>query len=128
MEQGGGCPVICLEEKRAKIKRQINYHIKEHQHLDKNESRDKEQVKRAEQTIETLNKASEKIDNFLKNSEPRMGEGKRKKEVKSNITDNESAKMTTSKGTIQGYNGISQNKSGHPSFISLCGCPRLLFT
>jgi hypothetical protein len=27
--------------------------------------------------------------------------------VKSNITDNESAKMTTSKGTIQGYNGIA---------------------
>jgi hypothetical protein len=28
-----------------------------------------------------------------------MGKGKIQKEVKSNITDNESAKMTTSKGT-----------------------------
>lgn len=35
-----------------------------------------------------------------------MGQGTRSREVKSNITDNESAKMTTSKGTIQGYNGI----------------------
>ena len=35
-----------------------------------------------------------------------MGNGKKPKEVKSNITDNESAKMTTSKGTIQGYNGL----------------------
>ena len=36
-----------------------------------------------------------------------MGKGKRVKEVKSNITDNESAKMTTGKGTIQGYNGVA---------------------
>jgi len=36
-----------------------------------------------------------------------MGQRKRPKEVKSNITDNESGKMTTSKGTIQGYNGVA---------------------
>lgn len=36
-----------------------------------------------------------------------MGQGKKPKEVKSNITDNESAKMTTCKGTIQGYNGVA---------------------
>ncbi len=59
----------------------------------------------------------EKIDNFLKNSEPRMGEGKRKKEVKSNITDNESAKMTTSKGTIQGYNGVATVDKKHQVII-----------
>jgi len=37
-----------------------------------------------------------------------MGQGRRRKEVKSNITDNESAKMSTSKGTIQGYNGVAE--------------------
>jgi hypothetical protein len=31
------------------------------------------------------------------------------KPVKSNITDPDRAKMTTSKGTIQGYNGIAIN-------------------
>jgi hypothetical protein len=31
-----------------------------------------------------------------------MGHGKQKQEVQSNITDNQSAKITTSKGTIQG--------------------------
>nr|WP_198673768.1 transposase [Algibacillus agarilyticus] len=33
--------------------------------------------------------------------------------VKSNITDNDSAKMTTSKGTIQGYNGIAISDNKH---------------
>src|SRR5690606_17057090 len=48
---------------------------------------------------------------------PRMGQGKRPKEVKSNITDNESAKMTTSKGTIQGYNGVAAVDKKHQIII-----------
>ena len=42
-----------------------------------------------------------------------MGKGKIKKKVKSNITDNQSAKMTTSKGTIQGYNGVTSVDKKH---------------
>ena len=95
-----------LEEKRAKIKRQIRHKITEHKRIDLNESRDEERIKRTQQTIATLNKAHDKIDAFLTTARPRMGKGKRPKEVKSNITDNESCKMTTSKGTIQGYNGL----------------------
>ncbi len=106
-----------LEEKREKIKRQIQYHLKEHQSLDRNNSQDDARIKRAEQAIDTLESAADKIENFLKESKPRMGEGKRKKEVKSNITDNESAKMTTSKGTIQGYNGVATVDKKHQIVI-----------
>jgi transposase len=106
-----------LEEKRAKIKRQIQHHLKEHKALDENESRDDERLKRAKQSIETLEKASDKIDKFLKKSEPRMGHGKQKKEIKSNITDNESAKMTTSKGTIQGYTGVAAVDKKHQVIV-----------
>lgn len=106
-----------LEEKRDKIKRQIKHHIKEHQLMDKNEGRDEQRKRRAKQAIETLERASDKIDDFLKKSEPRMGQGKRKQEVKSNITDNESAKMTTSKGTIQGYNGVATVDKKHQVII-----------
>ena len=102
-----------LEEKRDKIKRQISYHLKEHTKIDKQESREEERLKRAEQAIETLSRASDKIDQFLKAHSPRMGQGKRAKEVKSNITDNESCKMTTSKGTIQGYNGVAAVDKKH---------------
>jgi len=106
-----------LEQKQDKIKRQIRYHLSEHQKLDKYETRDDARIKRAEQAIETLNKASDKIDRFLKTNSPRKGQGKRPGEVKSNITDNESAKMTTSKGTIQGYNGLATVDKKHQVII-----------
>ena len=106
-----------LEQKRAKINHQIKHHLSEHQKLDKYETRDEARVKRAEQAIETLNRASERIDQFLKSNSPRMGRGKRSKEVKSNITDNESAKMTTSKGTIQGYNGLATVDKKHQVIV-----------
>jgi hypothetical protein len=68
-----------LEQKRDKINRQFRHHLNEHQKLDKYETRDDARVKRTEQTIETLNKASDKIDQFLKTHSPRMGQGKRAK-------------------------------------------------
>lgn len=64
-----------------------------------NDGNDKEK-----QTVETLLRNANKIDEFLASNEKRIGSGKRKNEVQSNITDNESCKSTTSKGTIQGYN------------------------
>lgn len=106
-----------LGEKQQKLRRQIQYHVKEHERLDKQESKNQERIKRTEQAIETLDKAAEKIERFLKTQSPRMGQGKRPKEVKSNITDNESGKMTTSKGTIQGYNGVAAVDKKHQIVI-----------
>ena len=48
---------------------------------------------------------------------PRIGRGKRSKEVKSNLTDNESAKMTSRKGTIQNYNGVATVDKKHQFVI-----------
>ena len=107
-----------LAAKRDKLKRMIHYQMEQHQQLDKQED-DSGQFKeqRITQTIETLNKAHDKIDHFLNHNEPREGKGKRKIEVKSNITDNESAKMTTSKGTIQGFNGVASVDKKHQIII-----------
>lgn len=96
-----------LAQKRDKIKRHIRHHMAEHQKMDENESLDEARQQRSEKAIETLTSAYNKIDNFLTTASPRKGNGKTKKEVKSNITDNESAKMTTSKGASQGYNGVA---------------------
>jgi transposase len=106
-----------LSAKRDKIKKQIRYHMQQHRKLDKHESLDEERKKRTEQTIQTLNEAFDKVDRFLKSNSLRMGQGQRPKEVKSNITDNESAKMTTSKGTIQGYNGLAAVDKKHQVII-----------
>lgn len=51
---------------------------------------------------EKLRRKAEKIEKFLAQEEPRKGHTG--KEVQSNVTDNESAKMKTSKGMVQGYN------------------------
>ena len=106
-----------LAAKRDKLKRQILYHLEQHKKLDERESADEARKARHQQSIDTLNKAHDKITDFLKTASPRMGQGKKRTEVKSNITDNESAKMTTSKGTIQGYNGVAAVDKKHQRIV-----------
>lgn len=122
-----------LAQKRDKLKRQIRYYLKQHQKQDQSESRDEARVQRTQQSIDTLNQAFERIDQFLKTSSPGpvfapakpafpaslpvMGKGRITREVKSNITDNESAKMTTSKGTIQGYTAVAAVDKKHQIIV-----------
>lgn len=89
-----------LSEKREKIRKKIKSCLKEHQKLDARKPSEKERKQRLEKSANALKKHFDRIDQFLKTAAPRMGQGKRPKEVKSNITDNESAKMTTGKGTV----------------------------
>ena len=106
-----------LEAKRDKIKQLINYHINEDSQKRDTTQRDDRRIQRTQQKIDTLNKAFDKIDQFVKTHSPRKGQGKQGKEVKSNITDNESAKMKTSKGVIQGYNGIATADQKHQVIV-----------
>jgi len=106
-----------LSDKRAKLKRLIRHHMAEHQRLDQQDFDETKQAERHQQSIDTLNKAADKIERFLNENTPRIGNGHRKQEVKSNITDNDSAKMTTSKGTIQGYNGVATVDKKHQIVI-----------
>jgi len=106
-----------LKHKQEKLEKLIEYHIEKHQALDQANAFEVEEAKRIEQSIETLEKAAKKIEGFLADNEPRMGQGKRPKEVKSNITDPESAKMKTSKGTIQGYNGVATVDKKHQIIV-----------
>jgi hypothetical protein len=94
-----------LKKKKEKLDEKISKLIKEHQAHDKKENHQKKgEVKTKEQLeLEKLRKKSKKIYRWLKANE--VKQGKQGKEVKSNITDNESCKMSTSSGVIQGYNG-----------------------
>ena len=108
-----------LTHKRDKIKAQINRKLDEHKANDKlpiNAETDNRKEK-IQKTLNTLNDAHDKVAQFLETAEPRIGKATRKTEVKSNITDNESCKMKTSKGTIQGYNGIATVDSKHQIII-----------
>jgi len=65
--------------------------------------------------IERLKKNAKRIGRFLKEHGPRLG--RQGKEVRSNVTDNESANMMTSHGTIQGYNGQALVDSKHQVIV-----------
>ncbi|MEX2489394.1 MAG: transposase [Pseudomonadales bacterium] len=106
-----------LSQKRDKINRKIRYCMKEHKKLDGRRPHERDRKQQLAKASDTLRKEFDRIDQFLKTAAPRMGQGKRPKEVKSNITDNESAKMTTSKGTIQGYNGVAAVDKKHQIII-----------
>lgn len=62
-----------LKAKSQKIFRQMQHHVREHQRADGNDTLDDARKKRSEQAIETLTKAHEKIDKFLKMNTPRNG-------------------------------------------------------
>ena len=85
-----------LGEKQTKIRRQIRLCLKGHQRLDRRKTLEREGKDRLTQTLDSLDKHFNKIGRFLKTHAPRMGKAIQCKEVKSNIADNESVKMTTS--------------------------------
>jgi len=76
-----------------------------HRRQDNKTLTDRDVEKKEKQYIAKLKKQSEKIKKWLDDHDDRTGISG--KPVKSNITDNESAKMKTSKGVIQGYVGVT---------------------
>ena len=97
-----------LERKREKIEKKVEQLLREQVQADKQSDDDVQGggssgLSDRKKQIERLKKKAERIEEFLKDNEPKIGRGG--KEIKSNITDNESANMLTSHGTIQGYNG-----------------------
>jgi len=106
-----------MEQKRDKLRKRIRYCLKEHKKLDGRKPNEKERKKQLEKASKTLEKEFNRINDFLKTATPRMGKAQKPKEVKSNITDNESAKMKTSKGTVQGYNGVATVDKKHQVIV-----------
>ena len=70
--------------------------------------------------VKKFRKKMEKISNFLSTHEERLGAGG--ETVKSNITDNESGKIQSSNGVIQGYNGITVADSKNRIIIAANAC------
>ena len=103
-----------LRKKQQKLKDKITTIINNHKALD---SRSQPELPEAKQkAVEKLEKNIRKIDDFLSTCEPRIG--KRNKESQSNITDNESCKMKTGHGVIQGYNGQAVVDEKHQFIVA----------
>ena len=97
-----------LRRKKEKIENKVAHLLEEQVEADKADegSGEKEafpEKSHREKKIEKLHKKAARIEKWLEENTPKIG--KQGKEIKSNITDNESATMVSSHGTIQGYNG-----------------------
>ena len=92
-----------LKKKQETLKRKVKEAVREHRALDKKErGKPSTDRKRREKRIKRLKQKADRIEQFLSENEPKIGS--RGKEIQSNVTDNESAKMATSHGVVQGYN------------------------
>jgi transposase len=87
-----------LQKKKEKFETRLKKMLEEHIAYDQEGSFGDTYEKK----IKKLNQSIEKIGRFLKENEPKPG--KKKKENKSSITDNDSHLMMTSHGVVQGYN------------------------
>jgi hypothetical protein len=95
-----------LRKKSDKLKEAAKKIIDKHLSNDSDKGGGNSIAADQQKTIDTLMKNAKKIDDFLSTNEPRVGQGSVSKKCKVFLqyktTDNQSAKMTTSKGTIQG--------------------------
>ena len=94
-----------FQKKAVKIEKAIERIVIKHQTTDDTDPTGELIRENEEQYIKTLDKQLQKVRSWLNENKDRKGS--KGSIVKSNITDNESAKMKTSKGIIQGYNGVS---------------------
>lgn len=100
-----------LKKKAAKIDKAVRYLLKKHREEDRTGGPDTSIRQREEQQKEKLQAASRKIKEFLAKEQGKVGRSG--KEVQSNITDPDSAKMKTSHGVIQGYTGVAAVDGKH---------------
>lgn len=99
-----------FEKKVGKLEKQIRFLIGKHRMMDArdlgSEEKDKER-----QAIQRLRDKVRKLKRWLGDNDDKPGKAGRIKQ--SNVTDNESAKMATSHGVVQGYNGQAAVDSKH---------------
>lgn len=89
-----------LMKKQQKLEEKVKEAVREQQREDMGGG-DDDKV-RQEKRIRRLKRQADRIEKFLAENEPKQG--RRGKEVQSNVTDNDSAKMVSSHGVVQGYN------------------------
>jgi len=102
-----------LKHKRDKLQEKLKRVIAEHKQADKHPQVEIERQKKRERRFQLQ---VERLNDFLKDREPKRG--KDGKEIQSNAVDNESVKMPSSHGIIQGYNAQALVDSKHQVILS----------
>ncbi len=100
-----------FEKKKKKIRKSIDFLLEKHQAHDKKDPCAISMIEKEKRAIKSLEAKAKKIQDWLDNNDDRKGT--RGQPIKSNITDNESAKMPSSHGVVQGYTGIAAVDEKH---------------
>jgi hypothetical protein len=100
-----GGPEERFKRNPAACRKVAEKHIERHAGKNAQGINGKDAGKRFEKRRQCLKRKIEKIGDFLEKTEKR--EGRNEKEIKSNVADNESAVIHSSKGFLQGYIGIA---------------------
>jgi len=102
-----------LKHKRDKLQEKLQQVIAEHAQADQQLEVEIERQKKRERRFQLQ---VERLNEFLKDREPKIGsEGK---EIQSNAVDNESVKMPSSHGVVQGYNAQALVDSKHQVILA----------
>ena len=103
-------------EKRVEMYRNMaEKHLTKHKNADAEGRADESNKKHFQERQAHLSRRIEKISRFLETMNEKPGT---KKEVKSNVTDNESAMIHSSKGYLQGYIGIAVSDSKNQVIVA----------
>ena len=102
---------VDFERKKAKLEESIRVLLRKHRETDASEGGGSWMREKETEAIERLRGKVRKIEKWFEKGEDKRGRGGRPKQ--SNLTDNESAKMPTSHGVVQGYNGVAVVDSKH---------------
>lgn len=102
-----------LQKKRDKLQAKLQQVITEHIRQDGLSGSD--EIDRHQQQQKRLLHQVARLNEFLQEQKPKIGKGR--KEIQSNVTDNQSAKMPTSHGVIQGYNAQALVDAKHQIIV-----------
>jgi transposase len=101
-----------LEKKEKKLRELIRRSVREHRQNDRGGPGSSPHPGKR---IEKLQRQADRIERFVSRNKPRIG--RTGNEVQSNITDNESAKMKSSHGIVQGYNANAMVDAKHQVIV-----------
>jgi transposase len=102
-----------LKHKRDKLQEKLKQVVAEHVQADKQPEIEQERQEKRERRLQLQ---IERLNEFLESEQPKKGRDG--SEIQSNAVDNESVKMPTSHGVLQGYNAQALVDSKHQVILS----------
>ena len=102
-----------LKHKRDKLQEKLKRVMEEHAQADKHPQMEIERQQKRERRFQ---RQVERLNEFLKDRQPKLGRDG--KEIQSNAVDNESVKMPSSHGVLQGYNAQALVDSKHQVILA----------